>query len=208
MKTNEPKELRIDINTTTVAQVRAMLDENTKSGGSICPCCDQLSSSYRRNITCTMARSLIRLCEEFGLPDSEYITADGWCHVPTLFDEKSRMSKYGGDWAKLRFWGLLEAKKDTLRDDGSNRIGYYRVTQLGKEFAKGAVEVRKYIWIYNDTFLGYDDSKAIVTIYDCLKEKYNYDETRHGDQDELNGELLSMVGGEDIPELGEHPFRR
>ena len=66
------------------------------------------------------------------------VDAAEWLHVPSYIaemvaDHPRRAAAVRGDWAKLKFWGLIEEKPD-VRDDGSPRVGYWRMTPLGRQF--------------------------------------------------------------------------
>ena len=110
--------------------LRALLDE-----GAECPCCTQFAKVYWRPLTSAMARVLI-LLDRWTYP-GEYVKleelmnakrAEGYRWVPVRADE-----------AKLRFWGLVELQ-DSQREDGSKRVGYFRITPTGRDFVNGHME--------------------------------------------------------------------
>jgi len=79
-----------------------------------------------------------------------------------------------GDWAKLKYWGLIEEKPD-VRDDGSPRVGYWKMTPLGRQFARRQVKVPSHVYIYNGEAL----QRAVeeqITIDDALGTEFSYDE--------------------------------
>jgi hypothetical protein len=163
-------EFGLSLDAVTLSYARQWLTAHVQDGAS-CPCCTQFAKVYARTITSSMAYALVmiykRPTEEGG---SEYF------HVP---DYLSRVCKLGpttrgGDWAKLVAWGLLE-EREGVRDDGSSRTGFYRITDLGKSVARGEVTVPKHALIYNGTLLRLDDTKS-VTISDALGKKFDYAE--------------------------------
>lgn len=52
----------------------------------------------------------------------------------------------------MRWWGLVRAMPGT-RDDGSSRMGMWRITRRGRAFIERRVKVRKYLYEWdNDLF--------------------------------------------------------
>lgn len=154
----------------TLCYARQWLTAHVQDGAS-CPCCTQFAKVYARTITSSMAYALVMIYKRPIMEgESEYF------HVP---DYLSRVCKLGpttrgGDWAKLVAWGLLE-EREGVRDDGSSRTGFYRITDLGKSVARGEATVPKYALIYNGTLLRLDNTKS-VTISDALGKKFDYAE--------------------------------
>src|SRR5947209_7322775 len=91
-------------------ELRQLVEEGYR-----CPCCTQFAKVYRRPIHATMARELIALYRTAGTD---------WCDPP------QSAALRGGDLAKCRYWGLIEAQEGE-REDGSDRIGIWRMTDLG-----------------------------------------------------------------------------
>src|SRR5271167_915579 len=73
-----------------------------------------------------------------------------------------------GDWAKLRHWGFL-IEKPEVRDDGSKRNGFYKITQRGIDFVHGRIHVRKFIYLYAGQLLNQPCEKT-VSIDEALKD--------------------------------------
>jgi hypothetical protein len=142
----------------SLGEARNWLRERVDEGES-CPLCSQFAKVYRRKIHSTMARDLIRLYREVG--------ADEWVHVPTV------LGSSGGDLAKTVYWGLIE-ELPGVREDGSTRVGWWSITQLGKFYVLGRVLVPKYARIYNGRLLDLVGDR--VGIQDALGDKFNYSE--------------------------------
>lgn len=124
----------------------------------VCPCCEGLAQRYKRSIGATMAVLLIRTYQ-----------AGDWIHI------QSRTDARGGDYAKLRYWGLVEARGD--RKEDGNWSGYWRITELGAAFVERRVKVFKYIYLYQGVYRGYDpDPRATITIDQALGRRFRYDE--------------------------------
>jgi len=150
-----------------------VLAHRTDASGVACPCCEQLVKVYRRKINVAMAMVLIALVKK-----AKAVGQIEWIHVPSFI----RMIPFppnfpvgnGGDWSKLRFWDLIEARPGA-RDDGSKRNGYYRVTPKGVAFVERKIRVPVSMFVTNQKVLGTDDSK-LVDIDDALGKKFRYDE--------------------------------
>lgn len=154
---------------TTVQEALAFIDSHIEKGVH-CPCCGQFCKLYRRKIHSAMAAGLCWIYQYY----LKHPTAD-WIHLSEFF---VRLGRDSSDTAKLRHWGLLEAKGG-VRDDGSDRVGYYRITELGQHFVEERVAVPKYIWIHNQQVWGVDGTKTIM-IRDALGEKFRYDDLMQG----------------------------
>jgi len=127
----------------------------------VCPCCDGLAQRYKRSIGSTMAVLLIRTYHATN--------GGGWIHI------QSRTDARGGDYAKLRYWGLVEPRGDQ-QDDG-NSSGFWRITDLGIAFVERRVKVFRYIYLYQGVYRGYDpDPRAVVSIDQSLGKKFRYDD--------------------------------
>jgi hypothetical protein len=77
----------------------------------------------------------------------------------------------GGDVSKLRYWDLLEAQKGR-REDGSDRVGFYRITDLGRKFVENKAAVPRYAYVYNQLLLRMSDE--MTTIEEALGDRFDY----------------------------------
>src|SRR4029078_7026903 len=117
--------------------------------GASCPCCNQFVKLYKRKLDTSMAYVLL-LMECYFRGDQ----AAEWLHVPSYISEmvadnpRRAVAIRGGDWAKMKLWGLIEEKPD-LREDGSSRVGFWKLTPLGKQFAAKQVKVHSHVFVYN-----------------------------------------------------------
>jgi len=125
--------------------------------GERCPCCEQFAKVYRRKITSHTAMVLIAMWRKGGTD---------WVSLPAL-------GMGHADEAKARYWGLIEAKPDEVRDDGSSRTGWWRLTDRGRRFVLNLTSIPKYVRIYDGRALSMDDSQQI-NIADALGTKFNY----------------------------------
>jgi len=140
----------------TLAEARAWLRERV-DGGAHCPCCTQFAKVYRRRIHAAMARDLIIAYRRAGVD---------WFHVRAVLGHD------GGDFAKLAYWGLIREHPGE-RDDGSDRAGWWKITEAGVGFIHGAT-VPKHARIYDGRCLGLLGDP--VTVQDCLGKRFNYAE--------------------------------
>lgn len=173
-KKKKPRDLKVDLATTTLAQAQQAMLSSVKAGNPVtCPCCKQLVMLYERPITSSMAKVLILLHRHFK-------NHADWLHVPGYLSEMNKIGAAvrGGDWSKLRYWALIEEKPE-VRGDGSKRAGFYKMTDLGHQFARGEAKVSKTAKIYNGRFLGFGDGQ--VSIQDCLGTEFNYDQLMAGE---------------------------
>lgn len=163
---------KFDPKTTTLAQAQQVLKDHAVEGA-VCPCCRQLVKLYTREITSSMAYVLILLHRHFE-------KAPDYIHVPNYLSDMTKLGSMirGGDFAKLRYWGLLEEMPDAKRKDGSKRAGFYRMPEKGHQFAKGEIKVPKTVFLYNDTFLGFGPGDT--SIHECLGKDFNYDDLMAG----------------------------
>ena len=149
----------------TLREARAALMAELDDGV-ICPCCDQMARLYTRKLNSGQARALIGLC--FEHKDNIDKGGDGWVH----FTPKHPTRDGGGDFAKLRFWGLVE---DMPADTEKKRTsGYWKPTTKGREFALNRIRVLSHIMLYNGELKGFSGDD--ISIIDALGEHFNYAE--------------------------------
>lgn len=148
-------------------EAKEFLRENWMEGDGVdCPCCSQRVKLYRRNITSSMAAGLIVLYKH------KTEDPNGWVHIPSLVKQNHLLT---GDFAKLKYWGLI-VPKDEIRDDGSNRNGYYKITTDGRLFVEGRLQVEKYKFIFNKKVYDTGEVQELIDIHAALKNKFNYNE--------------------------------
>jgi hypothetical protein len=153
---------------TTLEESKQWLRERFADGAR-CPCCDQFVKLYKRKLNSSMAHALILIYKFFENNQDE------WLHVPSYLSQiSSSATVRGGDWSKLRYWGLIEPQK-AVRDDGSERVGNYRITGRGKQFVLAQIRVPKHVFLYNQKPISREDTET-VSIREALGEKFNYAE--------------------------------
>jgi hypothetical protein len=148
----------------TLEEARNYVRENLQAGVK-CPCCDQFAKVYKRKINSFMSQALILINNYFSKSDAEE-----WLHVPSYLVEVGAKDR---ECAKLRYWGLIE-EKESDRGDGSKHSGYYKITEVGKKFAKGLIKIPKYVYLYDGQLQ--DFGGEYVTIQETLKEHFSFSE--------------------------------
>jgi hypothetical protein len=157
---------------TDIEAAKAFVQQNLRDGVT-CPACGQFCKVYKRKLNSTMALALVLIYQFF----KKNPHAD-WLHVAAFLVKVKRDSSIaGGDVVKLRYWGLLvRAAGD--RDDGSDRVGRYKITDVGKQFVEGRIAVPRYVYLYNQLLLRL--SEEMTTMREALSDKFNYDELMKG----------------------------
>jgi hypothetical protein len=122
-----------------------------------CPCCERDAKLHARQIYSTITRQLVMAYRKFGLE---------FGYIADLKD----VGFIGGDYAKLRYWGLVE-EEDKVRSDGG-RAGCWRVTEKGEQWINGEIKVPKFALIYDGELFGFK-GKQEVSIEDCLGKKFS-----------------------------------
>jgi hypothetical protein len=129
------------------------------SKGATCPCCNQFVKMYPTKIDPPMAAWLISLVNKYE-------------KLNRYIDLKELPTARNGNYAKLKHWELVEQAENT--DETKRSAGKWRPTQLGIDFAKGEATVSEKCNLYNRKPYGFEGKR--VTIFDCLRNKFNYKE--------------------------------
>jgi len=154
-----------------LGEAREWLWERWEAGVK-CPCCNRWAKVYRRALPAACARVMIALFQYKGWEGREYV------HLPTeLLDHMTGTAAHGGSGTEGRHWGLME-QAPGLRPDGSNRMGYWRLTALGRDFVNGNACVPKYAVIYGGECLRLEGREW--WIFDALGRHFNYQDLMAG----------------------------
>lgn len=124
-----------------------------------CPCCGRFSKMYRRQINSGVAIQLIKLYRLGGA--SEYI------HASLLINKGVSGA---GDLTKAKYWGLIQSKTHTPSEKKSS--GYWKLTEMGIDFVKHDVEIKKCALVFDDNVIGFEGN--YINITQCLGEKFDY----------------------------------
>lgn len=145
----------------TIQEAKAYLKENFEKGVN-CPCCDQYVRIYRHRLNSQMAKCLI------GMYRINYQQSREWVHVLNELKPSNRM------YSLMRFWGLIVASEHDDEFLDKKASGYWKITQKGKSFVQGSLEIPKYVFLFNNK--KYGESDETVNIQDSLGKKFSYTE--------------------------------
>lgn len=143
----------------TLAEAKQYLRANWEKGVN-CPCCSQFVKKWRQPLHAGQAVWLINLVREYELTPE-------WMDVKIL---ATKTGMRGGDYAKLRYWGLVESQEKT--DESKRASGRWRPTSKGITFAHGNTVLPKAVYTYDRKVLGFSDDQ--VTIQEVLGDKFDY----------------------------------
>lgn len=152
----------------TLAAAKAAFFEEARRKGAACPCCGRFGKVYKRKIHSGMAAVLVLMYRFQHL---------GFTHVHTLINATTSpavAAAIRGDFAKLRYWGLLEEGFETDSRGHKRYNGMWRITGQGASFVEGSIALPRYVWVYNGTSLGFHGEP--ITVYDALGDKFSYRE--------------------------------
>lgn len=149
----------------TIAEARTVL-RDLADDGHRCPLCTQYVKVYKRKIHASMAQAIILMYRHYVATGVE------WIEIAAILPHRMV-----ADAAKLRYWGLI-VEEPSYRSDGSERTGFWRLTDRGVAFVRGQGIVKKYARLYDGRFLGHEGD--MVDIKDCLGKKFDYSELMAG----------------------------
>lgn len=136
--------------------------------GKSCPCCSRYAKVYRRALTSTITKFLVWLAVESG-------DGNPWLHPEQHMESLLRIvgrGNLGGDPAKLRYWGLIEAKAEPGED--CPHSGFWRITEKGKQFVKGETTVpAKALVLFGDC-IGFDGEH--INIQQAMRTRFSFSE--------------------------------
>ena len=142
----------------TIQEAKDYLRDNCKAGVK-CPCCKQNVKLYRRKLHKTMALSLISL----------YKLGSGYQPINMIMRGISENGP--GDFSKLKYWGMIEQKPN---DTEYRSSGFWRITEKGKSFVYGDLQVQETALVYNGRCLGFEGE--MLDIKKALGNKFSYNE--------------------------------
>lgn len=155
----------------TLARAQEWLRARVKKGAE-CPCCKRFARVYDRKLPSASVRVLIALYRLEGKEGREYV------QLPPLLDQLGlstlkRTAHQGGYATLSHHWALIEAKPGE-RKDGSKRVGWWRLTDLGREFVLEQTKVSKYARLYGQRLLRVHGEP--IGIRDALGNHFDYRE--------------------------------
>lgn len=148
----------------TIAEERTRLKNNIHKGTK-CKCCGQMVKLYTRKLYSSQMKGLINLYKK-------YMNKPDYYHISTF-----EIVAGGGDFAKMEFFGLIEAQTNT--DSTKRTSGMWKPTQKGIDFVNGRISVPEAVMIYNQSFVGFTENH--IYIKDAIGNKFNYEELMSDD---------------------------
>ena len=146
---------------TAMGRIKAFLRENYEEG-CICPACNQHVKLYKNPINYTMARALIEL----------YKAGNEFIHLKDYLMNKRIKNSH--NFPLLRHWKLIEAKPVDPDSKKGKNSGFYRITQIGKDFVELKRTLPKHCKTYNNQVYGF--SMEQITIKEALSTYFDYDD--------------------------------
>lgn len=158
-----------------VQKLRNEVAQGRKTGCT-CPICGHYAKEYERHITTAMVKTLWIVKQWFekndpGL-DKKWLQVENYvAELPLKIRPLHRGAS--SNFSLLKHWGFI-VQRPGVRADGSNRIGYWRITQKGIEFLNDKMKVPKFAVIYNNKLIRFSDDP--VSVRDCMTKKFSYAE--------------------------------
>jgi hypothetical protein len=156
-----------DIAHTTVADLKAWMDERLKKGV-VCPACDRKSKVNTRKLTYLMSVPLILGWRSAGI--GEWVSFEELLAPLVSNEEVGKWFEIilkRKEWRRLTHWELLVADGDS-----------YAITELGEKFVKGEVSVPAHYYEHQSKFAGWmwigDEEIKYVNVVDTLGTKFNW----------------------------------
>jgi hypothetical protein len=147
------------VDTMTLGEARDEL-RGLVEDGHRCPLCTQFAKVYKFKLNASMAVAAIHIRRLGGRSD--------WVDVSSFpHRQQAHLSK-------LRFWGILERPEGEEREDGSSRVGLWRLTDQGEAWVLGRVSVPSHARIYNNRCLGLRGEPT--SIRQALGREFDYRE--------------------------------
>jgi hypothetical protein len=133
-----------------------------------CPVCHQLVKYYARGFDRERLMVLRGLFEFDTL-----VQPNGFMHVDRYMASKHEKNhRHYGD---LQYWGLIESNA-TVKLADIPRLGYWRLTQTGRDFWLCKIKIPKMFWMYNRQVVFF--SPIMWSIREAVVEAeggFNYD---------------------------------
>jgi hypothetical protein len=137
-----------------------------REGARNCGECGRMMKVYQRRLSAPMAKGLIKL----HFLHRRHPDEKGF-HISEIFRDR-------GDFAKLRFWGLIQELPNTETTKKSS--GVWRITTEGKLFVTQNVWVPLYVTLrWGNEHVGFAGPR--VKINETLGKKFDYEELMSSD---------------------------
>ena len=133
------------------------------SDGVTCPCCQQHCQKYDRHLYSDPVAALCRLYRLTGGEPGIFK------HMRDIGTPKTG----GGDFSKLRHWGLISAAPKELHNNPKTKTsGMWALTEKGRLFVDGAILLPRKCMVFNNHNYGFIGDQ--ISVLDALKEDFDY----------------------------------
>ena len=150
----------------TIAEAKKELRDNWEKGIN-CQCCGQLVRLWKQLFHAGEAIWLIAFIQEYDKVGDEWLT---WKHVANVRNIQC------GDYAKLKFWGLIEPCE--YDDEGKKASGKWRPTAKARAFIRNEITIPKYVFTYDTRAVKFSEEE--LNIVSALGKKFDYGELING----------------------------
>lgn len=137
------------VDTRTVMEARAQVEKDLKAGCQVKdPVTGRVAQVYDRGITRKMVEVMAVIY---------HLTRKN----PDIYVDASSLKTRGGDYGKLRHWGLIEQGTD-FKQGVLHTKPLWRITAKGISFIEDGIEIPKKVLVFNDRRVGYVDTKTVT----------------------------------------------
>lgn len=154
----------------TVADERARI-RRERAEGTTCACCGRTAQEYRRYLYVATSLWLILLARKWRSEPRFYHVKE---LIPFLASRWPGINFGGGDYGKLRFWGLVAQRPKDGEDTHKKASGAWRPTPRGLAFADNRLAIPKHAIEYQGRLLRLESEE--VTIRQVMAKQFDYEE--------------------------------
>jgi hypothetical protein len=106
-----------------------------------CPTCCAKMVEYPHSLNKNLVKFLFVLVENGGT---------------VAFKQMDKLIGYNlrANFPKLQYWGLIKKVRDDLT--GERKGGLWAITELGRDFIQGNIDINKKVWTYRNEFVSFD----------------------------------------------------
>lgn len=152
---------------TTIEEAKKKLRKNMLEGD-ICPVCNQFVKVYKRSINGSSLLAMTIIYNAIGKKPVHATNFLNECNVPAVI-------KNTGDFAKLRFWGLIK-EVSNKENNKSSSSGCWEITKFGEQFLLGNVNIPRYKFFYNNNIVKIPFEQPELPYKELVTKKFDYKE--------------------------------
>lgn len=152
-------------------------------GSTECNACGMLQKCYARPISYTTLHELLNLWQHTIVRPHPDILPGGF--LATKYTRPSYLNG-GGDFSKLRFWGMVEPL-DPVGEGKKSNSGFWKILPFGVSwltapyYDQNPVYAWRRVFLYDNKFVAWDTKDPIQsTDVKCDKSKFDFDKLMRG----------------------------